>query len=156
MAGAWLAAAMVMMGVVATIFAIRQNFVPKLFPPSLFLVMNILGILIFGGLVAAGISLRRRLEWHRGLMLCATVSMLTPGLARLFPVGAIGAFAPLLVFGTAILFCVAGMIADKATLGRIHPAYLWGTGVIVLSDMLIVPLAATAPVAAALRLTAAA
>jgi hypothetical protein len=49
------------MGVAATLFAIRYNFmVPPFFPPGIFLVMNVIGILVFGGLVAGGIVLRRK------------------------------------------------------------------------------------------------
>jgi hypothetical protein len=50
MVGAALAGAMVIMGVAATLFAIRYHLVPPFFPPGIFLVMNLIGILVFGAL----------------------------------------------------------------------------------------------------------
>jgi len=149
--GAWLAAAMVFMGLAATVFAIRYHFVPSFFPPPVFLVMNILGIMVFGGLVAAGVRMRRQAEWHKRLMLCATVSILGPGLGRLLPMGSFGALAPLVMFGAIALFAFAGPIQDLFTLRRIHPAYLWGVGAILVSEIAIGPLAFSPPALALLR-----
>lgn len=47
--------------------------------------MNLLGILVFASLVAGDIILRKRTEWHKRLMRCATISILGPGLSRLLP-----------------------------------------------------------------------
>ncbi len=85
MLGAWLAGLMVIMGLAATVFAIRYKFIPSFFPPAIFLVMNGIGILVFGALVAAGVALRRKADWHKRLMLSATISILGPGLGRLLP-----------------------------------------------------------------------
>ena len=52
MLGAGLAGAMVVMGLVATFLAIRIHMVPSFFPKGVFLVMNAVGILVFGGIVA--------------------------------------------------------------------------------------------------------
>jgi hypothetical protein len=87
-----------------------------------FLVMNCLGILVFGGLVAGGVALRRQAEWHKRLMLCATVSILGPGLGRLLPMDAFGAAAPAVMFGVILVFALAGPIADQIVRKRIHPA----------------------------------
>jgi len=151
-AGAGLAAAMVVMGIAATLFAIHHHAVPPFFPPTVFLVMNVIGILAFGGLVAAGVKLRRRPEWHKRLMLCATISILGPGLGRLLPMPSFGAAAPLVMFGAILSFAIAGMIADLIVRHRIHPAYIWGTGVILLTDLAIGPLAFAPPTAALVAL----
>lgn len=151
-AGAGLAAAMVVMGMAATLFSIRHNFIPPFFPPTVFLVMNAIGILLFGGLVTAGVMLRHRREWHKRLMLCATISILGPGLGRLLPLPSLGAAAPLVLFAAVLSFGVAGMIADLVVRGRIHPAYLWGTGAILLTDVATGPLAFAPPTMALLRL----
>lgn len=152
MAGAWLAGLMVIMGLVATIFAIRYKFIPSFFPPTIFLVMNGIGILVFGGLVAGGVALRRKAEWHKRLMLCATISILGPGLGRLLPMDSFGAAAPLVMFGVILLFAFAGPVVDLFVRKRIHPAYAWGVGAIVLSNLLIAPLAFSAPAQALLKL----
>lgn len=151
MAGAGLAAAMVVMGWAATLFSIANHRVPPFFPPNIFLVMNGLGILVFGGLVAAGVTLRKRSEWHKRLMLCATVSILGPGFGRLLPMPSFGDAAPLILFGVIDLFALAGPVADLIVRKRIHPAYYWGVGVILLSEIVIGPLAFTPPVMAWVR-----
>jgi hypothetical protein len=132
---------MLVMGVAATLYAIRYNFVPGFFPRPIFLVMNLIGICVFAGLVAAGIAMRKRAEWHKRLMLCATISILRPGLGRLLPMGAFGAVAPLVMFGVIALFAFAGPVADVIVRRRIHPAYNWGVSTILLSMILIGPIA---------------
>ncbi len=149
--GAGLAAAMVVMGLAATIFAIRHHFVPSFFPPTVFLVMNGVGILVFGGLVAAGVALRHRSEWHKRLMLTATVSILGPGMGRLLPMDSFGAAAPLVMFAALALFAFAGPVADLVVTRRVHPAYRWGVGAILLSEVLIGPLAFAPPTVALLH-----
>lgn len=150
--GVGLASAMTVMGAAATLFAIRLHAIPPFFPPTVFLVMNLVGILVFAGLVAAGIALRHRREWHKRLMLCATISILGPGLGRLLPMPSFGAAAPLVMFAAILAFVVAGMVADLLARRRIHPAYLWGMSVIVVTDLMIGPLAFAPPTTALLHL----
>jgi uncharacterized membrane protein YozB (DUF420 family) len=149
--GAVLAGAMVVMGLAATVFAIRNHFVPSFFPPTVFLVMNGIGILVFGGLVAAGVVLRHQSEWHKRLMLTATVSILGPGMGRLLPMDTFGAAAPLVMFAALALFAFAGPVADLVATRRVHPAYFWGVGAILLSEILIGPLAFAPPTVALLH-----
>ena len=146
--GAALAVAMVIMGLAATLFAIRYHMVPSFFPPGVFLVMNSLGILVFGGLATAGVLLRRKADWHKRLMLCATVSILGPGLGRFLPMDSFGALAPLVMFGVIGLYALAGPAFDLVTLRRVHPAYIWGVATILISEIAIGPLAFAAPTAA--------
>lgn len=151
-AGAGLATVMVGMGVAATLFAVSARAVPPFFPPAIFLVMNLIGIVVFGGLVAAGIRLRRRRDWHKRLMLCATVSILGPGLGRLLPMPSFGAAAPLVLSGAILAFGIAGMIADLLARGRVHPAYIWGMGAILASEVATAPLASAPATMALLHL----
>ncbi len=148
MVGAGLAAAMVVMGWAATLLAIKAHTVPPSFPPGIFLVMNCLGIFVFGGLVAAGVRLRKSSEWHKRLMLCATVSILGPGLGRFLPMASFGALAPLVMFGVNDLFAFAGPIADLVVRRRIHPAHYWGVGAILLYEALLGPLGMAPPILA--------
>jgi hypothetical protein len=114
--------------------------------------MNTLGILVFGGLVGAGVRLRRQAEWHKRLMLCATVSILGPGLGRLLPMGSFGAAAPLVMFGVIALFAFAGPVHDLLTRRRVHPAYIWGVATILITEVAIGPLAFAPPTAALMSL----
>lgn len=139
--GAGTAAAMLVMGLVATIYAVRYDRVPSFFPPPIFLTMNLIGILVFAGLVSAGLAFRHRAEWHKRLMLCATISILGPGLGRLLPMASFGAAAPVVMFATIALFAFAGPIADLIAMRRVHRAYYWGVATILLSMVVIGPFA---------------
>lgn len=151
MFGAALAGAMVVMGLAATLSSIRHHMVPSFFPPGIFLVMNSLGILVFGGLVGAGVALRRETEWHKRLMLCATVTLLAPALGRSLPMDSFGDFAPLVMFAVVLLFALIGPAYDLISARRLHPAYIWGVAVIVAYAVLIPPLAFSGPIAGLLR-----
>jgi uncharacterized membrane protein YozB (DUF420 family) len=142
--GACIAGAMVVMGLAATWFAIRYHRVPTFFPPTIFLVMNGLGILVFGGLVASAIVLRRQADWHKRLMICATAAILGPGLGRFLPMDSFGAAAPLVLFAINDAVLLAGPVADLVVLRRVHPAYFWGAGAVLLMQPAI-PLIAFSP-----------
>src|SRR3954471_1666319 len=129
--GAGLAAAMVVIGLAATFYAVHSNAMPSFFPPSLFLVMNTIGIAVFGGLVTAGVMQRKKAEWHKRLMLCATISILGPGVGRLLPMESFGRAAPLVMFAVILMFGLAGPIYDVIIRLRVHPAYIWGVSTIV-------------------------
>ena len=149
--GAGLAAAMVIMGLAATVYSIGHHRVPSFFPKGVFLVMNGLGILVFGALVATAIAMRRQPEWHKRLMLCATASILGPGLGRFLPMDSFGGIAPLVLFGVNDLILLAGPVADQVVRRRIHPAYYWAVGAVVISQILIGPLDFAPPTLALLR-----
>ena len=129
--GAALALLMVAMGWTATWLSIREHRVPPFFPPGIFLVMNGLGMVVFAGLIGAGVALRRRAEWHKRLMLLATVSILGPGLGRMLP-PTIGPAGPLIINGVILAFALAGPVADLVTRRRVHAAYGWGVAAILL------------------------
>ena len=153
--GAVLAALMVVMGLAATVFAIHTHIVPPFFPKGVFLAMNVIGVSFFGGLVAAGVLKRREAEWHKRLMLCATTLLLGPGLGRLLPMSSFGAAAPLVMFGVQDAILLAGPVVDLITRRKVHPAYYWGVGVVVLSQVLTPPLGFSPPVTALVKMIAA-
>jgi hypothetical protein len=150
MAGAVLAAAMVVMGLGATFLAIHDNLVPSFFPPAIFLTMNTIGIVVFGALVTAGVKFRRSADWHRRLMICATVSILGPGVGRLLPMDSFGRAAPMVMFAVIIMFGLAGPVYDLFKRRRVHKAYVWGVGTIAVSMLLIGPVAFSPPTQALL------
>jgi drug/metabolite transporter (DMT)-like permease len=152
MIGAGVAAAMVVMGISATVYAVHEGFVPDFFPPRLFLVMNLLNVATFATLVTAGIAMRRRAEWHKRLMLCASVAILGPALGRMLPMAAMGKAAPAVMFAIILMFAFAGVVADLIIRRRVHPAYYWAIGAIVLSIVLIPVLAFSPPAGALLHL----
>ena len=108
-----------------------------------FMVVPVSAMLMFGGFVAAAIANLRRPEWHKRLMLVATISVLQAPLARFFFLAKTGggpglrpALAPpqpVVFFNPAamllVLLIVAAMVHDRRSHGRVHPAYWWGFGV---------------------------
>ncbi len=146
MIGAGIAAVMVVLGIVTTVMAIEQHRVPPFFPPGVFLVLDVLGVIGFGVLTAWAIARRRQAAWHKRLMLCGTILVMSPALGRILPMPMLGAFAPLAVFASMAVFVIAGMIYDLRLRGRIHPAYYWGGGVLVVTNGLVGPLGFSPPV----------
>jgi hypothetical protein len=97
---------------------------------------------VFAGLIGAGFYFRRRPDMHKRLMLLATIALLAAPIARL-PFGILQAGPPAF-FGLADLFLLPCFIYDKVARGRIHPATVWGSLVIVASQPLRLMLGGTA------------
>jgi hypothetical protein len=76
--------------------------------------------------------LRARSDWHKRLMLVATLSLLPPAIARVAL-----QFPPLpvlpIAFGGTALVIVAAMALDGVALRRLHPAMLWSGLIVILS-----------------------
>ena len=108
-----------------------------------FSIVPITAVLMFAGFVTAAILNLRRPEWHKRFMLVATASLLQAAIARFFFLAATGGGAgmrpglgpPQPIEGTMVagiiveLLIVAAIIHDWRSHGRVHPAYLWGLGV---------------------------
>ena len=80
--GAGLAAAMLVLGVMATSALLRRGITPPGFTPPQFLVLNDFEILLFAGLVAWGVSVRYNKPIHKRLMLLATLDIMGPAISR--------------------------------------------------------------------------
>ena len=123
-AGGALAVAMLVAGTMAAIDAARRGFTPPGGPPPLtFLIIPLGDLVVFSALVAAAFYRRRQPQTHKRLMLLATLALLTPAIARLPGIAAIG---PPAFWGLTDLFIVACFVYDRVTIGRIHPAFKWG------------------------------
>ena len=75
---------------------------------------------------------RKRCRIHKRLMLTSTISILTAAIARLPGVLALG---PLAFFALTDLFVVVGLVYDRITRGRVHPAFWWGGGLLLASQI---------------------
>ena len=146
--GAGIATLMVPLGISATLMAIACGSITGVFPLGLFLALDVLHIVGFGALTFAAIRLRGQAGWHKRLMLCGTVLAIAPALSRLFGFLPLGSFTPLAVIAALLLFIAAGIAFDVATWRRVHPAYWWGTSVVLLVELLIVPIGFSPPVVA--------
>jgi hypothetical protein len=123
-AGAVLAVLLVLVGYFTAVEAARHGVTPPGGPPPLaFLAVPLGTITVFAILAGTGLYNRGRPETHKRLMLLATIALLTPALARFRWLGYGG--PPVAISGTC-LFVLACLIYDRASHGRVHPAFFWG------------------------------
>lgn len=120
---AMLATAIPVLAIGACVASMRTGFNPPFFTPGYFLALVSIESVLFAATVWYAISLRRQTDWHRRLMIGATVLLMEPALGRLLPMPIIGGetgewLALLIQFG-ALWFVVNH---DRKTLGKIHPA----------------------------------
>jgi hypothetical protein len=129
-AGAVLAALMVVAGTTTAIAGAKAGSAPPGVDPLAFLMIPLADITLFAAFVGTALSLRRRKEAHKRLMMLAYISILAAAVARLpgvLPLGPIG------FYGFTFVFLLAAVLYDYLTRRRIHPAYIWGGTIMVLS-----------------------
>jgi hypothetical protein len=125
-AGILLAATVLVLGTTLGIASARAGATPiPTLSPLVFLVMPIGEMVLFAGLVTAGILLRGRPAWHKRLMLLSSVAILTPAVARL-PIDFVQAGGPPVFFALTDLVVLACIAFDTAKNRRLHPAFAAG------------------------------
>jgi hypothetical protein len=126
---AGLALLVVILGAYATVVALEREVRQHVIGGFHFLLgINFVNLLLFAGFVAAGLAYRRRPEFHKRLMLLATVSMVAPAVARivlLFTHAPVPQFAAL--YACVLVFVVIDTIRHR----RLHPAFGWGAVLII-------------------------
>jgi hypothetical protein len=134
MAGAGLAVLLVLVGLTTTVEVARRVAAggPGL-PPS-FLPIPFGNMPVFAILATAGILNRRRPETHKRRLLLATISLLDAAIAR-WPFALLKA-RPVAWFVATDLFVLAGVCYDLVSRRRIHPAYVWGGLLLLISQPL--------------------
>ena len=140
--GAVLAALIVIVGLLTAIAGAARGSTPG--PPALqFLAVPVFDMLVFAILVGTALYVRRRrLDIHKRLMLLAAVNLLTPAIARI-PLHFIQTGGPLVFFGLTDLCLLACVAYDSVKNRRLHPAFLWGTLLIIVSQPLRLMLSGT-------------
>ena len=139
-AGALLAGIAVVVGFMVAIDAARRGATPGP-PPLVFLIVPMADMVIFACLVGTALWFRRRPEIHRRLMLLSTLSILPAAIGRIPFLLAAG---PLAFFGIPDLIILACVAYDTRKNGRLHPAFLWGGLVVILSHPIRMMVAGTA------------
>lgn len=128
-AGIFLAVVLVAVAMQLGIVSARAGVTPvPTIPALVFLVFPVGEMVAFAGLFSAAIALRKRSDWHKRLMLCASVAMLAPAFARM-PI--IGDGGPPAFFGLTDLVILSCIAFDTATHRRLHPAFAAAFGWIV-------------------------
>lgn len=124
--GAFLAIAMVGLGVAAATDSMSRGFAPAGFPfgPLTFYAVPILNILVFAALIAAALWMRSNGPAHKRLMLLATISLMGPAINR-WPFAVI---AQSHILTNVIIDFLVILLAsfDIWTIRRIHRATLQG------------------------------
>lgn len=128
-AGAILATVMVPLGFETAVAAARRGLTTPGMGPLDLLIFPLGSLVMFTFFIGAALWKRRQPEIHRRLVLLATVSIITPAIARLPFVG----MRPVVGLALSAMFVVAAILHDWKTRGRPHSIYLWGIVVILLS-----------------------
>jgi hypothetical protein len=140
-AGAVLAAALVLVGTVTALRAAATGGAPPGVDPFAFLVVPLFDMVLFAIFITTAIAQRRNKEAHKRLMVLAYVSIIPAAVAR-WP--RLLQYGPLMFFGLSFVFVLAGALYDFASRRRVHPAYLWGGLLILVSTPLRLMISTTA------------
>lgn len=134
--GAGIALAVVVVGLAVAIDAGRGDRHPPGWTSTGFLMMPFASALLFGAYVGAALWWRRKPDYHKRLMLLATVALLLPAGARISTYFFKGILPPGPPGGLVLtdLFIAALVAYDFKKQGRLHPATLWGGGLMLLSQ----------------------
>jgi hypothetical protein len=123
--GALLAATILIVGAAVVTINAREGRVPPAAPVPVVVILSYANLMAFGVLVGAAICFRRRSEFHKRLMLLATLNLLPAAVSRI-PLHFIESGGLLTVFGLPDLFIVGCVAYDTLRHRRLHPAFAWG------------------------------
>lgn len=130
MFGALLAALMVFLGLSVGIEAARRGTSADGMTPLAFMIFPFGQTLLFGGFIAAGLLKRRQPEIHRRFILLGTICLLTPAISRIVDKRS------LLAMFLTLAFVVVAMIQDWLSRRRVHPVYIFGGLILLVSGPL--------------------
>lgn len=118
-------------GILTGWWAIELHRVPPFWSNADMLALATVQVSTFVIMVIAAIGLRRRTEWHRRLMIGATIILMKAALDRLLPLPLMGIWGPVAEAGVQLVAVAVLARHDRARLGEIHPATLWIAGAVV-------------------------
>jgi hypothetical protein len=128
--GAMLAALVVILGLYVAIEGGRRGVSADGMVPLAFMIFPFGQTLLFGGFVALGLWKRRQPELHRRFILLGTICLLTPAISRMVDKRS------LLAMFLTLIFVLVAMLHDWRTRRRVHPIYVWGGAIILISGPL--------------------
>lgn len=143
-AGAALGAFMTLLAAYVAITRFQAGFLslgPE-FPAGTLLAVALATVVVFPVLFGSALVLRQRADFHKRLVLLATMELVIAAVARLPVVNTLG---PPGFFGVTDLFVVALVLYDLSTRRRIHPATLWGGLFLIASEPLRLAVAFSGP-----------
>jgi hypothetical protein len=132
-AGFLLACIMVVVGTTTALTVAKLGHVRPGGPPPLqFLVVPIFDMLVFSILIAAGLLMRRRSDYHKRFLLVATASLMTAAIGRIVTIAQGHANVKLAFAFTSSLIVIAAVV-DTIRNRRLHPAFAWAGALVLLS-----------------------
>jgi hypothetical protein len=133
--GAVLAAVIVITDTATVIVAARLggNHLPPGIPVPRFVAVAFLDLLSFAILVGSAVALRGRSDWHKRLMLLATILVLDAALARFISAYTSWNLDPSVARSALVLLCIA---IDTWRYRRLHPAFIAGGLLVFVTDPL--------------------
>lgn len=133
--GAALAPLLLIVGAAILFRMMRNAAVPPFWTYAYFLTMNMVALIAFAILTIGAIGLRTDTRWHRRLMFCGMAALVITPVNRLLPDAVLAEYMSLVSAALILLFPLAGMIADWRRERRVHPAWWWGLGVLVVAGL---------------------
>jgi len=113
--------------------AISNHVSPSGLAPAQFSIVGFTSIGLFGAFIALGIIYRRRPGLHRRFMILGFIASISPATARVLRLLGIEAYRDSLIPLCAAAFIVACVVYDWRKYRVVHPAYVVGCLVIVVS-----------------------
>jgi hypothetical protein len=145
----WVAALMVagiaIVGVSVGLSALAGERHPPFFSKSYFLALTMIEPVVFAAVVAWGVFLRRRTEWHRRAMLGALVVILEPALGRILPMPLMNGWGEWTIVALQILALLILARHDRKVLHQVHPATLSLLAIVVVTHLAVRLLSEAAP-----------
>ncbi len=130
----WLAL-MLYLGTAVTVMNVQAGTVPFIFQPLHFLVFDPLSLIGCIALISAGVTMRAHTGWHRRLNYCGMALLVGPGIGRLLPMPLLIPYAYQTAFACVLLLPIIGIIADWRRDGQVHPAWWWGLGGMIATEI---------------------
>lgn len=146
-AGAALATLITVLGVFTGLASLVLHRFPPFFTPAHFLALTTVEAIVFGLMVMTAIRRRADTQWHRRLMIGATIIILEPALGRLLPMPLMIGWSDIPV--ALIQLGAVGIIAlhDRRVLGGVHRATKAVAAIVVAVRLSIYLLSLAPPVA---------
>jgi len=131
--GVIVAVMVLVVGTTTAIMAAGEGRAPPGVPPLVFLAIPLGDMLLFAVLFPAAIAMRRQPEYHKRLMVVASLGILTAAIARIplhfLQAGGLPAF-----FAVTDLILIGTIAYDTVKNRRLHPAFGWGFAVVIFSQ----------------------
>ncbi len=135
LAAVW-AIGLLVFGTWVTVAAVQTGRTPFFFQPQHFVISNPLGLCAAVGMLVAAYVMRKQTDWHARLQAGSFMMLMGPGFGRLLPMPFMTPYAFEISSGAGLIFALIGIVYDRRTRGRVHPAWLLSIGVLIAALLL--------------------